>query len=323
VWQGPAAGFATAAAVALRLLELLELPQPARAAVRVMATAKRRTTQKQTTPAAIIRLPMPLSPLLARYDHVILDLDGCVWVGDTATRRAPEAIAELRAAGKTLAFVTNDARRSPEEYVRKLWSLGIQASLEEVVTVGSAIQHVLADRGRGAGAYVIGSPAIFRHVADAGQRILNGTDEAAGADVVVVAGHDDLHFRELRVATQAVLAGAEMFAAGRDRTFPGDDGPSPGTGAIVAALEYATAREASIVGKPDPQILYTALDRLGPGRTLMVGDRLDSDLAGADAAGLDAAIVLSGVSSRAEAEAASEPAPVAIAEDLNALIVRT
>lgn len=266
---------------------------------------------------------MPLSPLLASYDHAVLDLDGCVWVGDTCTRGAPEAIAALRAAGKTLAFVTNDARRSPEEYVRKLWSVGVQASLEEVVTVGSAIQHVLAERGQGTGAYVIGSVAIFRHVADAGQRILNGTDREASADVVVVAAHDDLRFSELRAATQAVLGGAEMIAAGRDRSFPAEDGIWPGTGAIVAALEYATAHTATNVGKPDPQIFYTALDRLGPGPTLVIGDRLDSDLAGAAAAGLDAALVLTGVTSRAEAEAATDPAPVAIADDLHALLVST
>src|SRR2546421_5126268 len=105
---------------------------------------------------------MALSPLLDRYDHVVLDLDGCVWVGDTPTRRAPEAVAELRAGRKSLVFLTNDTRRSPEDYVRKLWSLGLQASLEEVVTVGAAIQHYLAERGRGLLTYVIGSPAIFR-----------------------------------------------------------------------------------------------------------------------------------------------------------------
>ena len=264
---------------------------------------------------------MPLSPLLDHYDNVVLDLDGCVWVGDTLTRGAPEAISALRAGGKALAFMTNDARRSPEDYVRKLWSLGLQASLEEVVTVGGAIQHVLAERQRGNGVYVIGSEAIFRHVADSGQRIVNGTTLASKADLVVVAGHDDLDFGELRDATQAVLNGAEMIAAGRDRTFPTADGTWPATGAIVAALEYATERTARIVGKPDPQIFRTALDRLGSGRTLVVGDRLDSDLAGAAAAGLDGAIVLTGSASRVEAEAASDPAPVAIAADLHSLLL--
>lgn len=264
---------------------------------------------------------MPLSPLLASYDHVVLDLDGCVWVGEQRTRGAHEAIAALRAAGKRVAFVTNDSRRSPEEYVRKLWALGVQASLEEVVTVGCALQHVLAERNPGALTYVIGADAIFRHVTDAGQRVVNGSEYAGRAELVVVAGSDDLRFSELRSATQAVLAGAEMIATGRDRTYPTEDGLWPGTGAIVAALEYATERQATIIGKPDPQIFYTALDRLGPGRTLVVGDRLDSDLAGAAAAGLDAAIVLSGVTSREQAEAAREPTPVAIAQDLSALIL--
>jgi glycerol-1-phosphatase len=264
---------------------------------------------------------MPLSPLLKKYDHVVLDLDGCVWVGDSVTRRAPEAVAELRAAGKSVVFLTNDARRSPEEYVRKLWGLGLQASLEEVVTVGAAIQHALAGRPRGNGAYVIGSPAIHRHVSESGQRILNRSPRETEADVVVVAGHDEFHFDELRGATQALLNGAELIAAGRDRTFPTGEGVWPGTGAIVAALEYATERQASIVGKPAPQIFLTALDRLGPGDTLVVGDRLDSDLGGAAAADLDGAIVLTGVTSRRQAEEAADPAPVAIADDLYGLVV--
>lgn len=264
---------------------------------------------------------MALSPLLASYDHLLLDLDGCVWVGDEPTQGAPEAIAEVRAAGKSLAFLTNDPRRSPEEYVRKLWSLGLQASLEEVVTVGAAIQHLLAERRRGTEVYVLGSPAIFRHVADAGMRVVNGTDRSAHAELVVIAGHDDLHFSELRDAIQSVLAGADMIAANRDRTFPTADGLWPGTGAVVAALEYATSRRSSLVGKPGPQMFRTALDRLGPGPALMVGDRLDADLAGASAAGLDGAIVLTGVTSRPEAEVAQDPAPVAIAENLSALLV--
>jgi HAD superfamily hydrolase (TIGR01450 family) len=263
---------------------------------------------------------MPLSPLLQNYDHVLLDLDGCVWVGQAATPNAREALAELRSHGKTLAFVTNDSRLAPEEYVRKLWSMGLQASLEEIVTVGSAIQYVLADRRPGTPTFVIGSAAIFRHVADAGQRIVNGTDRAASAEIVVVAGHDDFDFAELRTATQAVLDGAEMIAAGRDRTFPTADGYWPATGSVVAALEYATDRTARSVGKPDVMLFETALDRLGPGRTLMVGDRLDADLGGAAAAGLDGAIVLTGVATRAEADAAENPAPVAVAESLYALV---
>src|SRR6201992_1794663 len=184
---------------------------------------------------------MPLSPLFDNYEHVLLDLDGCVWVDQTPTPNAREALAELRNHGKRLAFVTNDTRLAPEEDVRKMWSMGLQASLEGVVTAGSAIQYVLADRRPGTPTFVIGSPAIFRHVADAGQRIVNGNHRASHAQLVVV----------VRPAAWAVLNGAEMIAAGRDRTFPAGDGYWPATGAVLAALEYATERTARSVGKPD------------------------------------------------------------------------
>lgn len=266
---------------------------------------------------------MPLSALARRYDRVLLDLDGCVWVGSTPTPQAVEAIAALRAAGTAIAFVTNDSARTAEEFVRRLWRLGFQASAEEVVTVGGALQHALAqESGRLATAMVIGSPAIHTHVADAGLRVVNGTEFASRADVVVVASHRGFHYDELRAAAQAALRGADLIAAGRDPTFPMPDGPWPGTGAVVAAVEAASGREARIVGKPDPQIYRTALDRMGPGSALVVGDRLDADLAGAAAAGLDAAIVLTGVTTRAEAEAAATPAPVAIADSLGDLILR-
>lgn len=267
---------------------------------------------------------MPLSPLLSRYDHVLLDLDGCLWVGDEPTERAVEAVAALREAGRGPAFVTNDARHAGEEFVRKLWRLGFQASLEEVVTVGGALQHWLAGRRDRAGtAFVIGSAAIWRHVEDAGLRIVNDTDLATRADLVVVAGHDDFDYGELRGAVQALSRGAGLVTAGRDATFPMPGGPWPGTGAIAAAVETASGARAVNLGKPAPALFEAALDRLGaaPDRTLVVGDRLDADLGGAVAAGLDAAIVLTGATDRAAAEAAREPAPVAIADSLGDLLL--
>jgi HAD superfamily hydrolase (TIGR01450 family) len=263
---------------------------------------------------------VPLTSLAARYDQFILDLDGCVWIGDEPTPRAVEALEELRDAGKRMAFVTNDPRGATEDYVARLWKLGARASLGDVVTVGGALQHLLAETRSGRTAFVIGTAPLRRHVADAGLKLLNGTDLASRAELVVVAGTDKLVYEDLRLATLAVRRGADFLATGRDPTYPQPDGLWPGTGAILAAVEYASGRTAEIVGKPQPQLFYTALDRLGDGRTLVVGDRVDTDLAAAAAARLDAALVLTGGASRAELDG-FEPRPAAVAETLADLLL--
>jgi HAD superfamily hydrolase (TIGR01450 family) len=262
-----------------------------------------------------------LSPLLSSYDNIILDLDGTVWVGGVATRRAPDAIAAIRAAGKGLAFVTNDGSHSPEEYVQKLWSIGCTAAVEEVVSVGSAIQYVLADMEPGATVYVIGAPPIFRHVTDAGHRIVNDTAQAESAEIVVVVAHPKFDYTELLTATRALLAGARMVSGGRDRNYPTTGGLAPGTGAVTAALEYATGVTAMAVGKPSPEVFEVALERLPAGRTLAIGDHLISDIGGAAAVGLDAALVLSGVTTLEQAQADPEHKPVAVGADLAKLVL--
>ena len=263
---------------------------------------------------------MSVSPRIRPYDHVLLDLDGTVWVGDEPCDGAAGAIAALRDAGASVLFLTNDVRHAPEEFVRKLWRLGIRASVAEIVTVGAAVQYQLAGRERQS-AFVIGSQALVDHVAAAGARILNRTPFATRAELVVVGGHDELVYDELRIATQAVLRGAELVGATRDPTFPLPDGPWPGTGAVLAAIETATGRTADlVVGKPEPAMYEAARDRLGPGRVLAVGDRLDIDVAGARRAGLDSALVLSGGTTREEADVA-DPAPTFVADSLAALVL--
>ena len=263
---------------------------------------------------------MVLSPRLGGYDNLILDLDGCVYVGDEPTPGAVEAIDELRAAGKGVAFVTNNPRHSGEDYVRRLWRMGIRASLADVVTVGGATQHLLAETRPGRTAFVIGTEAMRKHVGDAGLRVLNGSDTASRAEVVVVGGTEDLVYDDLKQASLAVRAGADFVAAGRDSTYPTQQGLWPGTGAILAAVECASGRRATIVGKPEPQLFETAIDRLGPGRTLVVGDRLDADVAAAARLRLDAALVLTGATDAEEAAAAEDPAPALVAASLAALV---
>ena len=118
---------------------------------------------------------MPLSPAVRPYDHLLLDLDGTVWVGDSPVPGAIEAVAALREAGKAVLFLTNDVRLAPEAFVRKLWRLGFQASVGEVLSVGAALQFWLAEAEPRRTAYVVGAQALVDHVAEAGLRIVNGT----------------------------------------------------------------------------------------------------------------------------------------------------
>src|SRR5688572_6427053 len=155
---------------------------------------------------------MALSSLVARYDQLILDLDGCVWVGPEPIDGSVEAITALREAGKRIAFATNDSRHALEDHVRRLWRIGVQASVADVVSSGAALQHLLAETRKGRTAYVIGTEALRRHVADAGCRVLNGTDLATRAEVVVVAGTEDLVYDDLRDAVLALGRGAELLA---------------------------------------------------------------------------------------------------------------
>src|SRR4051794_35527594 len=229
-----------------------------------METARSRGTAGKDNAARV-----PLSLALRPYDHVLLDLDGCLWLGEEPIAGAVDAVAALREAGTSILFLTNDVRHPPMGFVRKLWRLGFHASLDEVLSVGAAVQFALAaGNGRGT-AYVVGSQALVDHVADAGLRVVNHTPFATRADIVVVGGHDELVFEELKLATQAVLRGAELIGATRDASFPMPDGLWPGTGAVLAAIETATGVQATrVMGKPEATMYDAARDRLGPGRIL-------------------------------------------------------
>jgi glycerol 3-phosphatase-2 len=264
---------------------------------------------------------VPLSPLASSYDNFVVDMDGTLWIGDELIPRADEAVAALREAGKGVAFVTNNPRRSAEDYVAKLWSLGMQASAGDVVTVGGATQHLLAETRTGRTAFVIGSPALHKHVADAGLKVLNGTDLATRAEVVVIGGTDDWDSEDVRAAAMAARRNGDLIATSRDPTYPMPDGLWPGTGAVVAAVELASDQTAAVVGKPEPQLIVSALDRLGQGRALMIGDRLDADIAAAAKAKIDAALVLTGGVTREQAAAAPDPKPVAVADTLADLVL--
>jgi HAD superfamily hydrolase (TIGR01450 family) len=143
---------------------------------------------------------------------------------------------------------------------------------------------------------------------------------ATRADLVLVSGTEEVGYDDIRIATLALRRGADFLATSRDPTYPMPEGFWPGTGAILAAVETASGREATLVGKPEPQLFLTAIERLGEGRTLVVGDRLASDIEAAKRAQLDGALVLTGDTSPEEAATTREPRPVAVADSLLALV---
>ena len=195
---------------------------------------------------------LPISPRVRPYDNFLLDLDGCVWVGDDALPGAIDAVAALREAGKSIVFLTNDVRHPPEGFVRKLWRLGFQASRRR----GPERRRRAPVRARRALLRARRSSSARRRSSTTSPTpaCASSTTRASPprADVVVVGGHDDLVYEEIKLAAQAVIRGAELIGATRDPNFPMPDGPWPGTGAVLAAIEVASGRTAShVVGKPE------------------------------------------------------------------------
>ena len=251
------------------------------------------------------------------FDGFLIDLDGVVWVGDALVPGADRAVGALREAGKHVLFLTNDPRSSREEYVAKLRRLGIDADASEVLTAGAATAVYVArhERGESGSVFVIGTPALKREFEAADLTVVEG-EEGRRADFVVVGGHGGFDYTELRIASQAVRAGAEFLATGRDATFPMPDGPWPAAGAILAGVETAAGRRAHVVGKPEPDLFRVARDLIPEARRcVVVGDRIDSDVAGGRRAGLATVLVLSGSTGETDAKDA-DPAPDFVLPDL-------
>ncbi len=230
------------------------------------------------------------------YDAFILDLDGVLFRGDEPIVAATPTIDALRAAGKRLVFLTNNSARTPEQIATKLGRLGIDAAEDEVVTSAQATGELLAGRPQGGEvltAYVIGQDGIRSALTEAGLELVDGA--ADRSDFVVVGWDGDVTYEALRRATVLVRGGAQLVATNADASYPAPGGELwPGAGAILAAVETASGVRALVVGKPHPPLFQSALARAGTRTALMVGDRIETDIAGAVAAGLDAAFVLSG-----------------------------
>jgi HAD superfamily hydrolase (TIGR01457 family) len=250
------------------------------------------------------------------YDAFLVDLDGVLYRGDSPIAKAPETLKALRAMGKRLAFVTNNSARTPEAVVAHLGSVGIDAEPTEVETSALTTAAMLRERSvRTAG--VIGEEGLRTALASAGIEIV---PPDAGPDAEVLGWDRHVTYDDLREASLAVQRGATLFASNDDVSYPAPDGYTwPGAGAILAALEAATGVQAIVFGKPNPPILRAALERAGGGRPLVVGDRLETDIDGAANTGCDSALVLTGISTRADAARAGN-APTFVLDDLSGLL---
>jgi glycerol-1-phosphatase len=236
--------------------------------------------------------------LAARYDALLFDLDGVIYRGDDVVDGAPETIEAVRRAGVNVVFLTNNSSRTPEYVAGKLVRLGVKTDASEVMTSAVATADVLARRGGGA-AYVIGGEGVTQALIDAGIDVADG--QPPWVDLVVVGIDDDFTYARLRTASVLVQRGAKLVATNADRTFPAAGGELwPGAGALVAALEASTGVKAEVIGKPYAPLFEAALRRSGGSTPLVIGDRLDTDIAGANALGWDSMLVLSGVSTEAE-----------------------
>ncbi len=242
--------------------------------------------------------------LLDGHDGLLLDLDGTVYRGGSAITSAAATLTAARESGVALRFVTNNASKSPAQVVDHLRKLGLEAEADEISTSAQAAAVMVAEAvSPGAPVLVVGTAAFADEIAGVG---LTPVRRFEDEPVAVVQGHSpETGWAELAEACLALRSGALWVASNSDRTLPTERGELPGNGAMVAALRTASGREPDIAGKPQLPLLRRAVGSSGAARPLMVGDRLDTDIAGAVAYGMPSLFVLTGVGAARDVLAAA------------------
>ena len=258
--------------------------------------------------------------ILEGIDALVCDLDGVVYRGRVAV---PHAVEVLRAVALPVLYVTNNASRSAADVADHLVELGLVADESQVVTSAQGAAELVARKRPDAAVLAVGGPGVREALEEVGLLVV---DRAEDADTVVQGYGPAVSAADLAEAAYAVARGAWWVATNTDDTIPSERGIGPGNGALVGAVRLAVGHgPATVVGKPHPDLYRLASARLNlePDRVLAIGDRLDTDIAGANAAGMPSALVLTGVSTRAEAEAAVEvERPTVVIEDLRELLDR-
>jgi len=238
---------------------------------------------------------------LTDITHLIIDMDGVLYQGDEPLPGLHEFFAFLRERRLPFVLATNNSTRTPQAYVEKLARMGVRVYPAEILTSGQATARVLArEYPPGTRAHVFGSPALREALVEEGFAL---ADE--DVEVVVASMDREVTYDRLKRAALLIRGGARFVATNLDPTLPTAEGLAPGTGSLIAALQTASGVRPQVVGKPEPTMFQLALSQMGarPETTAAIGDRADTDVLGGKRAGLVTICVLSGSSSRAEAEA--------------------
>ena len=235
------------------------------------------------------------------FEGYVFDLDGTVYLGNELLPEAKETLGELKARSNVV-YLTNKPLETPADYAAKLTRLGVETCPEDVISSTDSLLLYLERHAPEARLFVVGEQPLIRLLSHAGYEV---AQDASGVDVVVVSFDRTFDYRKLKVSFDAVRAGARIVATNPDAYCPTPDGGGlPDCAAMLGAIEASTGAHAeAIVGKPSPHMAATLLERLGvPARdTLLVGDRLATDVRMANEAGMASALVLTGATGLEEA----------------------
>jgi glycerol-1-phosphatase len=239
------------------------------------------------------------SPLSTYYDAALLDLDGVVYLGGTPIPGASDALHDAAARGMKLAYVTNNASRTPHAIAAQLTAMGVPASASDIVTSAQAAAHLLSDKlPASAPVLVVGGAGLRQAVRERGLRPVTS---AAAKPLAVVQGYaPGIDYGLLAEGVLALNAGAWYVLTNADPTLPTPRGAQPGNGSLAQVLIHATGQQPVVAGKPEPPLHAESVQRVGAKRPLVVGDRLDTDIEGAFRGGADSLLVLTGVTHPAE-----------------------
>ncbi len=252
---------------------------------------------------------------------LILDMDGVIWRSDTPIGNLAEIFNRIETRGLKYVFATNNGTKTPEQYVERLAGFGVNVQPSQVVTSALGVVFMLSHQyPKGTKIFMIGEDGIHVALEEKGFEVLS-VNNATEAEVVVMGIDRGITFDKMREATLLVRSGIPFYATNPDKTFPTPRGEIPGAGAWISVITTATDVEPIIAGKPFPFMMELSLEILGTQKTetLVVGDRLETDIAAGQAVGFPTALVLSGVSTNEQAKNWNPQIDV-IADDLSSLI---